>query len=96
MNRQHDKQRSRCLNAIDQAGRYLRLNSYQCVDTVVALICARNEINRTIVFLQPQRRRSRATVALFAAVGAVVFIAAPIGLRLLTQDRPAHQQNQPR
>jgi hypothetical protein len=28
-------------------------------------------------------------MALFAAVGAVVFVAAPIGLRLLTQDRPA-------
>jgi hypothetical protein len=90
MNRQHDKQRRRCLRAIDRAGRYLRLDSYHSFDALVALISARNEINRTIVVsLRPQRRRRRATMALFAAVGAVVFIAAPIGLRLLTQDQPA-------
>jgi hypothetical protein len=94
MNRQHDKQRSRCLRAIDRAGRYLRLDSYQSLDALVALIYDRNEINRTIAALRPQPRRSRATVALFAAVGAVVFIAAPIGLRLLTLDRPAVEGKQ--
>ena len=39
--------------------------------------------------MSSQRRRSRATMALFAAVGAVVFVGAPIVLHLLTQDRPA-------
>ena len=39
--------------------------------------------------MSSQRRRSRATMALFAAVGAVVFVVAPIGLQQLTQGRPA-------
>jgi hypothetical protein len=72
--------------ALNRACRHLNLNS---PDTLHQLLLARHQIDSTIRTLCPRPRRSRATVALFVAVGAVVFIAAPIGLRLLTQDRPA-------
>ena len=48
-----------------------------------------DETSGGVPVISSRPRRSRATMALFAAVGAVVFIAAPIGLQLLTQARPA-------
>ena len=87
----HGKQMERCARALMRASLSLSSTSpYRLND----LILARNEINRTIAALRPQPRRNRATVALFAAVGAVVFIAAPVGLRLLTLDRPAVEGKQ--
>lgn len=79
-------QRRQCLAALNRAYRYLNLNS---PDTLHQLVLARHQIDATIRTLCPRPRRRRATVALFAAVGAVVFIAAPIGLQQLTQGRPA-------
>jgi len=79
------QQRKQCLAALNRAYRYLNLNS---PDTLHQLVLARHQIDATIRTLCPRPRRRRATVALFGAVGAVVFIAAPIGLQLLTQDRP--------
>jgi len=80
------QQRRQCMAALNRACRHLNLNS---PDTLHQLLLARHQIDSTIGMLCPRPRRNRATIALFAAVGAVVFIAAPVGLRLLTQDRPA-------
>jgi hypothetical protein len=80
------QQRRQCLAALNRAYRYLNLNS---PDTLHQLVLARHQIDATIKTLCPRPRRRRATVALFAAVGAVLFVGAPIGLQLLTQDRPA-------
>jgi hypothetical protein len=71
--------------ALNRACRHLNLNS---PDTLHQLLLARHQIDATIRTLCPRPRRRRATVALFAAVGAVVFVGAPIVLHLLTQDRP--------
>jgi hypothetical protein len=83
------QQRRQCLAALNRACRHLNLNS---PDTLHQLLLARHQIDVTIGMLCPRPRRRRATIALFAAVGAVVFIAAPIGLRLLTLDRPAVEE----
>lgn len=87
------QQRKHCMAALNRACRHLNLNS---PDTLHQLLLARHQIDSTIRTLCPRPRRRRATVALFAAVGAVVFIAAPIGLRLITQSHTAPQQTDPR
>jgi hypothetical protein len=79
-------QRRQCLAALNRAYRYLNLNS---PDTLHQLVLARHQIDATIRTLCPRPRRRRATMTLFAAVGAVVFVVAPIGLQQLTQGRPA-------
>ena len=81
------QQMERCSRALMRASLSVSSNSaYRLKD----LILARNEINRTIERLQrPRPRRSRASIALLIAVCvAWAFVAAPIGLRRLT-DRPA-------
>lgn len=86
MNVTFGQQMERCSRALMRASLSVSSNSaYRLKD----LILARNEINRTIERLQrPRPRRSRASMALLLAVSVAVFVAAPIGLRLLA-DRPA-------
>lgn len=78
-------QRLQCSAALGRAMRHLSLCS---PDALRYLLLARQQIDHMIKLLQPPPRRSRASIALLIAVSVAVFVAAPIGLRLLV-DRPA-------
>lgn len=88
------RQMERCSRALMRASLSVSSNyAYRLTD----LILARNEINRTIERLQrPRPRRSRAWMAFLIAVSVTVFVAAPIGLLLITQSYTAPQRTDPR
>ena len=82
---QIQSQRLQCSAALDRAMRHLSLCS---PDALRYLLLARQQLDHTIKLLQPPPRRSNASMTLLLAVSVAVFVAAPIGLRLLV-DRPA-------
>ena len=82
---QIQSQRLQCSAALGRAMRHLSLCS---PDALQYLLLAREQLDHMIKLLQPPPRRSRKSIALLLAVSVAVFVAAPIGLRLLV-DRPA-------